>query len=135
MKIKCHLKRNLRLDAKFDMPQSHQWWYCLSRLRPTKDNFYSKHAISMSMSDWLDIRIMCSSVATWLPVNCCFSGRVWRYQRGNQDPYIEEQTTQWSKEKAEKDKQRSTKYTYKTDDRVTRTALKTGEGSSGAPEG
>ena len=24
--------------------------------------------------------------------------RVWRYQRGNQNPYIEEQTTQWRKE-------------------------------------
>ena len=31
--------------------------------------------------------------------------RVWRYQRGNQNPYIgEEQTTQWSKEKGQKDK-------------------------------
>jgi len=33
-----------------------------------------------------------------------------RYQRGNQNPYIEEeQTTQWSKENVQKDKQRSTK--------------------------
>ena len=41
--------------------------------------------------------------------------RVWRYQRGNQKPYIEEeQTTQWHKENAQKDKQRSTKHTYKT---------------------
>ena len=38
----------------------------------------------------------------------------------------EEQTTQWSKEKVQKDKQRSTKYTYKTKDRVTRTPLITG---------
>ena len=30
--------------------------------------------------------------------------RVWRYQRGNQNPYIEEQTTQWSNEKVQKDK-------------------------------
>ena len=38
--------------------------------------------------------------------------RVWRYQRGNQNPYIkEEQTTQWPKEKVQKDKQRSTKHT------------------------
>jgi hypothetical protein len=30
--------------------------------------------------------------------------RVWRYQRGNQNPYIEEgQTTQWLKEKGQKD--------------------------------
>jgi hypothetical protein len=33
------------------------------------------------------------------------------YQRGNQNPYIEEgQTTQWPKEKGQKDKQRSTKH-------------------------
>ena len=38
----------------------------------------------------------------------------------------EEQTIQWSKEKEQKDKQRSTKHTYKTKDRVTRTTLKTG---------
>ena len=53
--------------------------------------------------------------------------RVWGYQRGNQNPYIEEeQTTQWPKEKVQKDKQRSTKHTYKNKDRVTRTPLKTG---------
>ena len=45
-----------------------------------------------------------------------------RYQRGNQNPYIEEeeeQTTQWPKENVQKDKQRSTKHTYKIKDRVT----------------
>ena len=48
-------------------------------------------------------------------------------KRGNQNPYIkEEQTTQWPKEKLQKDKQRSTKHIYKTKDRVTRTPLKTG---------
>jgi hypothetical protein len=53
--------------------------------------------------------------------------RVWRYQRGNQNLYIEEeQTTQWPKEKVQQDKQRSTKHTYKTKDRLTRTPLKTG---------
>ena len=50
--------------------------------------------------------------------------RAWRYQRGNQNPYIEEeQTAQSPKEKVQKDKQRSTKHTYKTTDRVTRTPL------------
>jgi hypothetical protein len=54
-------------------------------------------------------------------------GRVWRYQRGNQKPYIgEEQTTQGPKKKGQKDKQRSTKHTHKTKDRVARTPLKTG---------
>ena len=52
--------------------------------------------------------------------------RVWRYQRDNQNLYIqEEQTTQWPKEKIEKDKQRSTKHTHKTKDRATRIPLKT----------
>ena len=47
--------------------------------------------------------------------------------KGNQNPYIEEeQSTQWPKEKVQKDKQRSTKHTYKTKDRVTRTPLKSG---------
>ena len=45
---------------------------------------------------------------------------------GNENLYIKEQTTQWQKEKLQKDKRRSTKYTYKTKDRVTRTPLKTG---------
>ena len=45
--------------------------------------------------------------------------------KSNQNPYIEEeQTTQWPKEKVQKDKQRSTKHTQKTKDRVTRTPLK-----------
>jgi hypothetical protein len=45
--------------------------------------------------------------------------------------YIEEeQTTQWPKEKGQKDKQRSTKHTYKTKDRVTRTPLKTAKPST-----
>ena len=50
--------------------------------------------------------------------------RVWRYQKSNQNPEIEEeQTTQWPKEKIQKDKQRSTKLTHKTKDRETRTLL------------
>ena len=60
--------------------------------------------------------------------------RVWRYQRGYQNPYIEEeQTTQWPNEKVQKDKQRSTKHKHKTKDRVTRTPPKAGV-NSGAPE-
>ena len=50
--------------------------------------------------------------------------RVWRYQRGNQNPQIEGQTTQWPEENGQKDKQQSTKHTHKTKDRVTRTPLK-----------
>ena len=39
-----------------------------------------------------------------------------------------------NQKKVQKDKQRSTKHTHKTKDRVTRTPLKTGV-NSGAPEG
>ena len=47
--------------------------------------------------------------------------------KGNQNPYIEEeQTTQWSKVKVQKDKLRPTKHTYKAKDRITRIPLNTG---------
>jgi hypothetical protein len=39
---------------------------------------------------------------------------------------IKAQTTQWPKEKVQKDEYRSTKHTYKTKDRVTRSPPKTG---------
>ena len=42
----------------------------------------------------------------------------------NHNPYFEEQTTQWPKEEVQKDKQRPTKHTHKTNDRVTRTLLR-----------
>jgi hypothetical protein len=57
--------------------------------------------------------------------------RVWRYQRGNQNPYIEEEKTT---EKVLKDKQRSTKHRYQTKDQATQTPLKP-EVNSGAPYG
>jgi hypothetical protein len=60
-------------------------------------------------------------------VVCSSWRRVWGYQRGNQNPYIEEeQIPQRPKEKVQKDKQRSTKHTHKTKDRETRTPLNTG---------
>ena len=50
------------------------------------------------------------------------SVEVWRYRRGNHNPYIEEeQTIPWSTKKVEKEKQRSTRHTHKTKDRVTQT--------------
>jgi hypothetical protein len=49
-----------------------------------------------------------------------------RNQRGKQNLYIgEQQTTQWPNKKVQKGKQRSTKLTHKTKDRITRTPLKT----------
>ena len=47
----------------------------------------------------------------WILIVCYVHRRVWRYQRYNQNPYIEEeQTTQWPNEKVQMDKQRSTKH-------------------------
>ena len=58
----------------------------------------------------------------------CNKRRVWRYQKGNQNPYKEEQTTQWPKEKSTKGQTTiyKTYNTHKTKDRVTRTLLKAG---------
>ena len=46
-----------------------------------------------------------------------------RYQRGNQNLYIEEQTTQWPNKKGHNDKQRYKNITHKAKDRVTRAPL------------
>jgi hypothetical protein len=52
---------------------------------------------------------------------------MWRYQIGNQNSYIEKgQTLQWPTEKVQKDKQRSTKHTYKIKDREYEHLLKPG---------
>ena len=76
-----------------------------------------------------DIKVFIVSVF----LNVQFRLTQWRYNKksmkipkgGNQNPYIEEQTTQPPNEKGQKDKQRSTKHTHKTKDRVTRTPLET----------
>ena len=80
-------------------------------------------------------------LAPWTPQKLGLSSdaleevrRVWRYQSSYQNPIIEEgQTTQWPKEKGQKDKQRSTKHTHIAKDHVQRTPLKSGV-NSGAPE-
>jgi hypothetical protein len=67
-------------------------------------------------------------------LNRIFLRRVWRFKRRNQNPSIEEgQKIQWPTEKGQKDKQRSTKHTHKTEERVTRTPLKI-DGELGALE-
>jgi hypothetical protein len=53
------------------------------------------------------ICFLCTPVWAILLYQGSSARRVWRYQRGNQNPYIEEEhTTQWPKEKVQKDKQR-----------------------------
>jgi hypothetical protein len=83
----------------------------------TRQNLF-RHLKNFMINIWL---------IHYVYAECLYLRRAWRYQRGNQNPYIEEeQTTQWPKEKVQKGKQRSTKHTYITKDRVTRTPLKTG---------
>jgi hypothetical protein len=53
-------------------------------------------------------------------------GKTEQRQESLSNPYIEEQTTYWSKENKQTDKPRSTKHTHKTKDREARTSLKTG---------
>jgi hypothetical protein len=66
----------------------------------------------------------------WLPCLLTDRDKMRNLYRGHSiDASISKKTTQWPKEKVQKDKQRSTKLTYKTKDRETRTPLKTG----GAP--
>jgi hypothetical protein len=84
-----------------------------------------------------NLTMYCANMAITMVLHSFFCGREcnpFTYNKkslkipkgGNQNPYIkEEETTQWPKEKAQKDKQRSTKHTHKTKDRVTRTPFKT----------
>ena len=75
---------------------------------------FSFHTKINKQKPWKGINwIQCGKILLY------FARRVWRYQRGYQNPYIE-------KENVQKDKQRFTKHTHKTKDRVTRTPLKTG---------
>jgi hypothetical protein len=72
-------------------PSTKRFLYCLMSFRSV---FFHSTTIMLVLKDFWPITVR----------------RVWRYQRDNQNPYIEEdQTTQWPKEKVQKDKQRSTK--------------------------
>jgi uncharacterized protein YxeA len=66
--------------------------------------------------------------------SCNFTKNILKRTSGNQNAYIKEQTTQWRKEKVQKEKQRSTKHTYQAKGRVTRVPLKI-EVNAGALEG
>ena len=87
--------------------------------------WYSKFQSIKNKPNWFHLLVHTAHIISFvlkiIPVR-----KAWRYQSGNNNPYIEEQTTQWPKEKVQTDKQRSTKHTHKTKDRVTRTPLKTG---------
>ena len=51
---------------------------------------------------------------------------VWKYQTGNQNPYIERQTAQWPNKKDNRTNTDQLNITHKTKDRVTRMPLSNG---------
>ena len=82
----------------------------LSDFRKVSD-FLMSTLLSFANSNWsprcsynlaeIVVRYLLSSI---IILHISTSRRVWTYQRGNQKPYIEEeQTTQWPKEKVQKD--------------------------------
>jgi hypothetical protein len=88
---------------------------------------FSGVRVTRSLTLYICFVFRCLSIRLFLLKYFCNTTRVWRYQRGNQNPYIEEeQKTQWPKERGQMDKQRNTKHIYKVKDRLTRTPLKTG---------
>jgi hypothetical protein len=67
----------------------------------------------VSFSKWFDI-----------PLKPKVNKKSLKISKSNQNPYVEEeQITQWPKEKIQKGKQRSTKHTHKTKDRLTRSSI------------
>jgi len=75
---------------------------------------------------WRCVFVLCFVVVFFINNICRGSSKIPKW--GNQNPYIEdEQTTQWPKEKVQKDKQRTTKNTHKTKYGATPTLLKTGD--------
>jgi len=88
------------------------------------------HTIKSNIVHFVKYQLIVSQLSLsvdHIPMIQTFARRVWRYQRGNQNPYIEEeQITQWAKEEVQKEKQRSTKHTYQIKDRVTWTPVKSG---------
>jgi hypothetical protein len=95
---------------------------------PRRHLFFTWYTIYVLFSSWVFVTL-CSLMCFYDFLQSCLSKllrRVWRYQRGNHNPYIEDEyATQWPKEYGQKDRQRSTKHTHKIKDRVTRTPLKT----------
>ena len=89
--------------------------------------YFSSNTKSFQILANAIVNVQCSSHMT-------LQRRDYRYQRGNQNPYIEKQTPQCPKEICTKEKQRSTKHTYEAKVRVTRIPLKPGV-NSGVPEG
>jgi hypothetical protein len=117
-KIKFVLKFGIREDNVF-YEQSHRFviWYGLYFIRS-----FGQKRFYFSIHNCVQLQYSKNSEITSLRIR-----RVWRYQSCNQNPYIEEEeTTQWPTENKQKDKQRSTKHTHKTKDRVTRTLLEIG---------
>ena len=85
---------------------------------------YTDYDITQALISIICVVILTSSGLTCWKVTCKKSLKIPKGQ--SESIFRRKETPQWPKEKVQKDKQRSTRYTYKTKDRVTRTPLKTG---------
>jgi len=107
------------------------------KLRITKTSHWTRRVVS-----WLTLK---NIKTNRMAIKIYSIRKVWRYQSGNQNPYIEEgQTTQWSKDRQHNGQKKKTdntmvkrkrtkgqnnvlqNITHKTKDRVTRAWRKTG---------
>ena len=99
---------------------SYKWPNFIDMKEINSDNRWPRHTQQKPVTPlvYKTIKTQCDYDKTWRKYMLSLETgttrcqrRVWRYQRGNQNPYIEEgQRAQWSKEKWQKDKQRSSKH-------------------------
>jgi hypothetical protein len=115
--------RIMKLNATFNndhMVVGFKTIYSIGAYHHTRCEFESCSGEVYSVQHYvIKLSVTCSrSVVPMTPI--VIVRRAWKYQRGNQNLYIEEeQPIQWPKENKQKDTQWSTKHTYKTKDRVT----------------
>ena len=83
------------------------FWKCLQTPKMWKFQLNFWNCITWNQVDLYTTCIFITPHFDWKTVR-----RVWRYQRGNQNPYIAEQTTQWPKEKVQSKGQTTIYKTY-----------------------
>jgi hypothetical protein len=82
-------------------------------LSATSDGLFMDELESITMTTSLNTRIYADSGCPFGIFKLVKSRRVWRYQRGNQNPYIEkEQTIQWPNEKVQMENPRKFVYSH-----------------------
>jgi hypothetical protein len=106
------------MKMKMYLSESNSWIYFHIVLNKNWKIYWSKQSFTSlcpqdRCSSWgliliLFVDHLCSNLIFIIWYFC--NNIAWRYQKDNQNPYIEEkQTTKWPNDKVQKDKQRSTK--------------------------